>query len=417
MWSLKAFLAMCYLSACSLAMAQNPYGYAETVDENATVTVQASIANVDSAGDAISGTNVILTNGASAFDNLANTVYTDAQFYRVEIRFNNVLEYEKEYEIGGGGGSFGCPVGQTYAQTHQPADVRFASTHFDHNSDVTIAVKCYFALFTYGEYVKTITVTATIAPKAYNRVALWKASYKSDGSNWGSPMGSYINEVMIDGNDAFVTAAKYGRENGYDDNRSVASAEMDASTALFGLTHGHIPGQNEYGYLAHALGHSITTEDHWFTWSQISALVADADPVPHYAWVMLYACELGLVESSLRGAFAVRNVDGVYLGFTAEVWPYARRKSDGAILGLNNHSGLFFDNMAEGYSAAQALTETQIIYVPRDGPNSGSGSNDVPMNLYGDGLTTLKWLYLPSAERDAAPDNKFANWIKIYEKE
>jgi hypothetical protein len=139
--------------------------------------------------------------------------------------------------------------------------------------------------------------------------------------------------------------------------------------------------------------------------------------MPLYSWVMLYACELGLAQTDLRAAFQVRTVDGVFLGFGAEAAPYARRATDGTIVGLQNHSDLFFAKMVEGFSASQALSATQTLYVPRDGPYSGTGSCDVPMQLYGDGLTTLQWLYLTSAERAGAPDNKFANWIKVYEKE
>lgn len=412
-----------FILVAGIAVAQDPpYGYAEQVAQNVTVHVQASIAGVDSAGDAISGTNVVLTNAAGAFDNLANSTYDDAQFYKVTIKFDGVQVYEKEYEVGSGGSfsSFGCPVGQTYAQAHQPADVRFASTHYDHLEDVTIEVKCWFALIDNGNVVTTTTVTATIEPKVYNRAAFWKTSYRSDGSTWNSSEAATINEVMIDGNGGFVTDAKYGKytgSGGLDDNRSQAEADMDPSTALFAVTHGHIPGQNQYGYLAHALGYVVTTENHWFTWSQINALVDDGDAMPSYAWVMLYACELGLVESDLRAAFEVRNVDGVFLGFGAEVWPYARRVSDGTIVGLHEHSNVFFAKMAEGFSASQALSATQTLYVPRNGPYSGTGSLDVPMVLYGDGLTTLQWLYLTFAERDAAPSNKFADWIKIYEKE
>jgi hypothetical protein len=416
MWEPRQLLAIGCVLVSGVSAAQDPpYGYAEQVAQNVTVHAQASIAGVEDDGWPISGTNVVLTNAAGAFDNLANSTYDDAQFYKVVIEFDGVQVYEKEYEVGGGGSSFGCPVGQTYAQAHQPADIRFASTHYDHLEDVTIEVTCFFALFSNGEQVSTAWVTATIEPTVYNRVALWKTSYKSDGSVWTSPASTYINEVMIDGNGGFVTAAKYGREDGYDDSRSVASAEMDASTALFAVTHGHIPGQGEYGNLAHALGHSITTQDHWFTWSEISALVADADPMPLYSWVILYACELGLAQSNLRSSFQMRSEDGVFLGFGDEVWPFALRLSDSTVVALNNHSGLLFDKLSEGYSASQSLTAAQNQFVPLKGDQNTSPQ--ISMNVYGDGLTTLQWLYLTSAERTAATGNKFANWIKIYEKE
>jgi len=82
------------------------------------------------------------------------------------------------------------------------------------------------------------------------------------------------------------------------------------------------------------------------------------------------------------------------------------------------HSDKFFEKMAAGLDVDRALSQTQDLFIPRDGPNEGAGSNGIPMQRAGDGMTTLQWVYLTSGERASLSEDdfKYPDWVWIIEK-
>jgi hypothetical protein len=388
--------------------------------DNIRCWVQIGIAGVEDDGYRISGTNVLLVNSAGANTSVIEepSFYWDnALFCRVEVRFNGNLAYEKDYDIDpsegfsefGGGGGGNPPGGAEYEQQFQPGDVRFASNYFAHASTVVIEVKCFFALILDGIWEETTWVTATISPSVYNRVALWKTMYNSAGGGWGADAGKIV-DVMNDGIDAFENDAKYGRASAIDDNKSTALADVDISTAIFTVTHGSGSG------IAHGQGWDMGDADHYLSWNEIGTVVTDAGDgeVNSYAWVMLYACSTFGSANTIKTKFSVRTTDGVYLGFAAPLDPDAKR-ADGSICSLALHSQELFAQLASGLDIGRALAETQLEFIPQQ---SDSGP-DCYMQLSGDSMTTLQWVYLTSGERNSLSGNdyKYNDWKWIIEKE
>lgn len=419
------------LFATSVASANGtlelPYGDTEEEFDNVICSASASITGVGAAGDQISGTNVRLNLSIGARFNENNSfpeTYDDAKFYRAILTINGEEIYDRTYEVssGGGGGMGGMSInmfggppfgGLEFPQDAAPPSLRFASNHYAHETTVGIVLETHFKLYKFGVWIQTGVVTANIAPKAKNRMAMWKSAYNSDGEVWNSGAAIAIRMLMTKAR-AELAAAKFGYDNNNQDHpKSVALNDIGDSSSAFINAHGTADDLGDWS-AGHYGGHS---EIHWMTWAEIGTAL-DGQLCQ---WVFLYACDTGISSSAILGAFNVPAVDGAYLGFGVALTAFATKNSapNGTPVGFDNQAQYLFDRLKEGYAIEDAL---QLTNSEPDGYRClNAAESPINMIMAGDALTTWTSVYLYedgtafSRSNLADAEGRFTAWHIILE--
>lgn len=278
--------------------------------------------------------------------------------------------------------------------------VRFASTHFNHDSDIPITMKAeykrqsraYMDSSIFDLPNKTITHTWTV--KAYNKVLAWKTTRDAYGQ-YPFSYQSVVDAVMVEGHKAF-TAAKYATQPlalGPDLlNWGEIPAHAASSTAWFADSHGNSSGIQDSGVPSGSSGQLQT----WATWA------TTAHPLK-LAVAVAYACATMNSTNTIKTQVPIRTesgnwVDGAYLGFHTTIYAenYYLDPADPnsvATYTLDQHAKIFCEGLAAG------LTIEDAMRAANQDAAAKIGTTRLRMDFVGDPNTTLKDVYLTSTQR------------------
>ncbi|HRK20329.1 MAG TPA: hypothetical protein PLX06_00875 [Fimbriimonadaceae bacterium] len=188
-----------------VGMSYGQYGKATQSFDNVKCWAMLSIPGVTANGKPISGTKVQLSAAAGAGTNSAwmgDPTYDNAQFYRAVLKINGSTLIDRTYSLGGPVApetlelTLDAPQQEMqFSQINSPPSIRFASTHFNHDSNVIIEVECWFALYESGVWTESVPVTTTITPKAFNKGMTYE---HGDFAGLGSTSGGLAARIEME---------------------------------------------------------------------------------------------------------------------------------------------------------------------------------------------------------------------------
>jgi hypothetical protein len=187
-----------------------------------------------------------------------------------------------------------------------------------------------------------------------------------------------------------------------DSTESDALAEIEDAMATCPNTHGNTTGIQVSGPQANG----------FLTWSEIAASTTDTttDKSPPHSFVILYSCITFPSKTTIASSFRLRSEDGAYLGFPVVMsWDCFDGTNP---VGCNKWVEELLAQLEAGKTLGESLRLANLRYRPLD--NEG---NPQDMLLHGDEYSTLKWVYLPSAERAGIGGltGVYQQWIKVYD--
>lgn len=231
---------------------------------------------VTSDNDKISGTNVVAATGAAAQHKavVVSDLIEKVRLFKSKLTVNGETIFDVTHvvdwtdaesaTIAAHGPTELDPA--NYENVKNPRDLRFASTHFAHNSQLTITLTCIFKYRRVsGAVAETDPVVAAMKPKAWNRVVLWRTSVNVFNQPLDSQQAGWVAASYDRAKAAFL-AANYQVSFNWIPDKSEIIAELLTATAIFGLSHGSQADITDGTGVG--AGHSIT-------WSEFHSALAD----------------------------------------------------------------------------------------------------------------------------------------------
>jgi len=364
--------------------------------------------------DKISGTNVVAATGAAAQHKavVVSDLIEKVRLYKSKLTVNGETIYDDTHVVDWSDAEPAVetthgpssPDPANFENVKNPRDLRFASTHFSHDSQITITLTCVFKYRRVsGSVSETEGVVATVKPKAWNRVVLWRTNVTEANLPLDAQQAGWVGASYDRAKAAFLDAHYQVSSQGIPDKSEIL-AELPTATAIFGLCHGSLTGITD--------GTGVGT-GHTITWSEFKTALADRyhppgiPPVSHF---FAYACKTMPGGQSPDSFYLWREPLGEYETIV-----------NGACYGFednyvfctdeNQHIETLFDTFATGTIAFQAVAEAnRLAPIPRQ--NGTREDPNAPLKIAGgDAYTTFSHVYLAPEVRDALNDPYlYADW-------
>lgn len=395
-----------------------PYGATWVAFDNATFKVTVGAPYVTADNHKISGTNILVGTAAQAQHRVAEVSdpIQKVRLWKSKLEINlastGEVIYNDTHVFDWNDAEALFPTAMrgpaadldpaTFENVKNPRDLRFASTHYSHDTQLTIKLTCQFKYRresgTVGE---TEEITAAVKPRVWNKVVLWRTQVNEYGFPLQPQDEGWVWASYDRAKAAFLDA-KYDVPNLMISNKTTLLAAMPSATAVFGLSHGSL------SRLTDSVG--VTSPANTITWAEFGTALGNRysppgiPPVSHF---FAYACQtmpggqmpdlFWLWREPLASGEPIVNAcaygfDERYVFCTEE----------------NQHIEALFAHFSAGKPAAVAVARANSeVEIPTV---AGSRNSKAPLKFAGgdQAYATFKHVYLPPAIRDALPEPDFA---------